>query len=290
MLEKDEFKRWIGASHVFFEIFEGRYDAYPLAKKWTQEWFSRNQFILNDGDIERISDLINNFDFDAFRNVKDKIEKDNDEWNALVNNADQQFKILIENNLKLGKCENVGFAVAPFLFTWNFQRFKEYFKRVGNFNLGSYFKELGVFFESKKSELEFFKEKKLTSDGIENEKVERIFQEINDKLFRLGIRNNEPIGTTKLLHIFAPYYFPLIDNNIAKATKLLPSNGGSLTSESYITWMSMLKGWLQNYSELIKEFQNKFNSSILKLVDEGLYIMSTVKLRSRVEVLGLKVK
>lgn len=44
MLEGKEFKEWIEASHVFFKIFEGRYDAYPLAKKWAQEWFSFKEF------------------------------------------------------------------------------------------------------------------------------------------------------------------------------------------------------------------------------------------------------
>lgn len=37
MLEKDEFEIWIGASHKLFELFEGRHDAYPLAKKWVQQ-------------------------------------------------------------------------------------------------------------------------------------------------------------------------------------------------------------------------------------------------------------
>jgi len=32
VLDKDQFENWIKASHMLFEIFEGQYDAYPLAK------------------------------------------------------------------------------------------------------------------------------------------------------------------------------------------------------------------------------------------------------------------
>jgi hypothetical protein len=290
MLEKDEFERWIEASHMMFEIFEGRYDAYPLAKKWVQEWFLSKKFTIDKKDVEIIDCLIQDFNYDAFRNFRDRIERDNDTWKNLVSKANQQFKRLRENDLNPSKCENVGFAVAPFLFTWNFQRFKEYFKRRENLNLEQYFVELGIFLEDKKVELEFFKTKKIIADDIENEKIERIFQEINAKLAELGIRDNEPIGTTKLLHVFAPHYFPLIDNKIAKATGLLPYKRGSLTSQFYIKWMNTLKNWLQNYIDVIEKLQNNFHSSILKLIDEGLYLMSSVKLRLRVAELGLEVK
>lgn len=182
----------------------------------------------------------------------------------------------------------MGFAVAPFLFTWNFQRFKEYLKQRPDFDLEPYFRQLGTFLESKRSELELFKQKRLV-EKIEANNVKRIFEEINSKLKELGVGTNEPIGVAKLLHLFAPGYFPLIDNKIANATGLLPSKWESLTSNSYVDWMNMLRGWLQNYSEVVEELQNKFDSSILKLVDEGLYVMSTVKLRSRVRALGLKV-
>jgi len=45
MLEKNEFEKWIEASHTMFEIFEGRYDAYPLAVRWIDEWFLSSQCI-----------------------------------------------------------------------------------------------------------------------------------------------------------------------------------------------------------------------------------------------------
>jgi len=52
--------------------------------------------------------------------------------------------------------------------------------------------------------------------------------------------------------------------------------------------MEALKAWLQNY-DMIENLEKEAQSSILKLVDEGLYIMSSMKLRYRVDRLGLRV-
>ncbi|MEM0172449.1 hypothetical protein [Thermofilum sp.] len=290
MLEKDDFLKWVNASHYMFEIFEGRNDAYPLAKKWIREWSDFGKFIIDERDNGIVNLLIKSFDYDVFRNSNDKIERNDDEWTKFVNEVDRQFKKLIENNLKAGECKNVGFAVAPFLFTWNFQRFKEYFKkRKEDFDIGSYFKDLGNFLSGKKEVLRGFKDKHLIYDEIEKERVKQIFDEINGKLKETGIGNNEPIGTIKLLHVFAPCYFPMIDNDIAKTIGgLLPSKWESLTSDSYLKWMNALKSWLQNYFEVINRLEEEYDSSILKLIDEGLYMMSTVKQRARVARLGIE--
>lgn len=96
----------------------------------------------------------------------------------------------------------------------------------------------------------------------------------------------KPVGTAKLLHVIAPYYFPLIDNNIAKAAGLT-EEGRSITPSDYINWMRKTGMWLMNYSGVIKELESKLNSSILKLLDECLYIMSSVELSLRIKELGL---
>jgi hypothetical protein len=75
----------------------------------------------------------------------------------------------------------------------------------------------------------------------------------------------------------------LIDNKIAKAVGLK-----SLSSKSYVEWMKKLKSWLQNYVEAIEQLEKECdNFSILKLVDEGLYMMCSITLRKRVSELGL---
>lgn len=284
MLEKDQFENWIKASHTLFEIFEGRYDAYPLARRWVQEWLSFKEFDVKKNDLIVIDGFIGDFDYDIFRNFRDNFERNDANWQTLKNTIIDQFGRLVENNFKVGQHENVGLAVAPYLFTWNFQRFKEYFK-ARNIDLEFYFKQLGVFLESKTTMLKFFRDKKLISDRIDHGEIKRLFEQINAKLRELGIGHNEPVGTAKLLHIFAPYYFPLIDNSEAKAVGLV--YGESITSNHYLKWMVKLKEWLQNYHDQIEKLEREYNSSIIKLVDEGLYIMSTVKQKSRVAGLGL---
>jgi len=285
VLEKDQFENWIKASHTLFEIFEGRYDAYPLARKWVQEWLSFKEFDIKKDDLTVINNFTEDFDYDVFRNFRDTFERNDDNWRTLKNTIINQFGRLVENNFKVGRHGNVGLAVAPYLFTWNFQRFKEYFK-AKNIDLEFYFKQLGVFLESKTSTFEFFKEKRLVSDQIDHGEAKKLFEQINAKLKELGKGHNEPVGTAKLLHIFAPYYFPLIDNSEAQAVGLV-EYGESITSNLYLKWMVKLKEWLQKYHEQIEKLEREHNSSIIKLVDEGLYIMSTVKQKARVAELGL---
>lgn len=278
MIEENEFERWVEASHAMFEIFEGHYDAYPLSVKWVQEWFDSKNFMVQEEHVNRISALMKNFDYEVY-GVK----------GGLREKIDGQFKDLLNDHLHKGKHENIGFAVSPYLFTWNFWRFKNYFKKREDFSLEEYFRRLSMFLESERGELEDFRNKRLIYQQIERGRVERIFHEVNNELREIGISNNEPVGTIKLLHVFAPSYFPLIDNNIAKAIGLIRFKRESLTSTSYLKWMNTLKSWLQSYLELIEKLESGFHSSILKLVDEGLYIMCSVKLRLRVKELGLKV-
>jgi hypothetical protein len=286
MLEKDEFERWIEASHMMFEIFEGRYDAYPLAKKWVQEWFSCGNFSVEKENVERIFTLIENFDYEVYGVKGESKER-----------IDGMFKNFLRNNLGIGKNKNVGFAVSPYLFTWNFQRFKEYFMKQPDFNIEQYFRKLGDFLKKLKNDLEKFNDRRLIFDPLGREEIVEIFDQVNNKLKEIGIEYNEPVGTIKLLHIFAPYYFPLIDGDIAETVGLIHYyfNGGrrrreSLTSDSYFKWMNALKIWLQRYSDMVEKLENKHNFSILKLVDEGLYMMSTVRQRARVVELGIEVK
>lgn len=286
MLDANQFELWIKASHVMFEIFEGRYDAYPLAKKWVQEWLHFGSFSVTEEQVKRILALIDDFDYEVY-GVTGELKKE----------IDKAFRNLLSNDLQRGQNQNIGFAISPYFFTWNFRRFKEYFKRDQHFNLDYYFRSLGEFLDAEKQKLELFRNRNLISEkSIEKREVESVFSLVNNKLREIGIENNEPVGTIKLLHIFAPTYFPLLDNNIAKALGLVASYrytrhwaGQTLTSDSYFKWMIALKAWLQNFKEKIPNLEDEHNSSILKLVDEGLYMMSTVKQQSRVRDLGIEI-
>lgn len=280
MIEDNEFEKWVESCHVIFEIFEGRFDAYPLASKWVNEWFDTEKFTVQRTDDERLTKLKENFNYEAF-GIQD---------NEIRSKIDNQFSELLSFIAsEPPEKNNVGFAISPYLFTWNFQRFKEYFKRYRNFSLPRYFQDLGKFIEDKKGEFQELGKKNLVKDEIEETSVNKVFNELNSKLKEIGLNQNEPVGTSKILHVISPYYFPLIDNKIAQAVGLKKRNQ-SLSPSDYYKWMVSLKGWLQLKSEIIRELEEKFNLSILKLVDEGFYVMSSINLSLRLAKLGIKIR
>ena len=268
MLEKDEFVKWIDASHDLLEIFEGRDDAYPLSRKWVNEWFSRGEFTVNSSDKQRIIDLISNLDLDIFEINDPKVQE-------IIKS---QLMELLE---KLTETQsNIGFAVSFYLFTWNIRRFKHYFDKKQSFSLVKYFEHIDEGLKELEDLIRFFRGKSLLSDDIYEKEVSEIFSKINEMLKNAGIGNNEPVGTIKLLHILAPSYFPLLDNPIAEQIGLKDKRS-PIDIKLYIRWMHRLKNWLRKYEDVIGELETKYGCSILKLVDEGLYIMCSVNLRIR---------
>lgn len=279
MIGDNEFEKWVESAHVIFEIFEGRFDAYPLASKWVNEWFDTEKFTVQKTDDERLTKLKENFNYEAF-GIQD---------NEIRSKIDNQFSELLSFiSSEPPEKNNVGFAISPYLFTWNFQRFKEYFKRYRNFSLPRYFQDLGKFIEDKKGEFQELRKKNLVKDEIEETSVNKVFNELNSKLKEIGLNHNEPVGTSKILHVISPHYFPLIDNKIAQAVGLKKRNQ-SLIPSDYYKWMVSLKEWLQSKSEIIRKLEEKFNLSILKLVDEGFYVMSSINLSLRLSKLGINV-
>ena len=147
MLEKSQFEDWINASHTLYEIFELRYDVYPLAKKWVQQWLSFDKFIIEKKEIMRVETLVDNFDINAFRNFYDNFEKDEMKWRKFTTKVNEQIINFVKNQIVTGESEDIGKAVSLYLLTWNFQRFKEYFKYKEDFNLEQYFNKLHIFLE-----------------------------------------------------------------------------------------------------------------------------------------------
>jgi len=274
LFEMDEFECWIRASHEMFECLEGRYDVYPLATLWVNQWLDSSIYVVQNEHIARINNLIDDFEYTVFGVYGKQAEK-----------IDKQFRSLIKDFLRTG--ENIGYAIAPYLFTWNFQRFKKYFIEDNSFDLNSYFNELGRFLDSRKQEIKHFRGRKMLEEEIESGRIEKLFNDLNNKLKELGIGHNEPIGVIKILHVCSPQYFPLIDNDIAKAFRLKKNKRESLTSFHYLKWMKSVQSWLSKYDKIkIEKLETEFGRSILKLVDQALYIMCSLNLKKRV---GLKV-
>ena len=267
-MKEHEFEKWIEASHNTFKIFEGELiHVYSISRRCVKDWYDKGSFNVSNIDIEILKRIKENFNYEAF-GIESK---------CIKYRIDENFTELIEQ-LKNNN-ENIGFGIAPYLFTWNFQRFKEYFKSE-QFDLKGYFENLGNNLNPKKDELKKFYNKKIYSDEINEEEIKGIFNDINSKLHDLGIGQNEYVGVAKLLHIFAPYYFPLIDNPIAKAVGLKERENNPLDADKYIKWMKCLKKWISNYNEeKIKSIECRYCESILKLIDEGLYVMSSINLK-----------
>ncbi len=270
MLNENEFIKWVKLSHSMYGIFEGRYDAYSLSEKWVREWCNLEKYIISEDNVNRLRNLIENIDYAPFQLEGDMRDK--------VHN---QFTALILDQLDLGEHINIGFGFCPYLFTWNLRRFKNYFFKNQGFSLENYFESLNELFENKKNDFIHFQNMKLVNDEIESENIGTLFNDLNDKLKSIGIGQNEPVGTIKLLHIMAPHYFPLIDNPISQKMRLTRYKE-SLTLTHYLKLMKLLKNWLRNYEGVIGEIEEELDSSILKLVDEGLYIVSSVNISKRI--------
>jgi len=176
--------------------------------------------------------------------------------------------------------------------------FKKYFERNPQFKLSDYFIALGREVSMLKDEIAYFRGKRLIDSDIDSDedRIRNLYDAICTILKKLniiyvGIDENEYVGTVKILHILAPNYFPLLDNEIAKAVGLIKDRKDreKITSSIYITWIKGLRLWLQNYVDVLEKLENEFKSSMLKLIDESLYIMSTVTLSRRVpslEIMG----
>lgn len=292
MLEENDFLKWAESFYYIGYIFEGRHDVYPNCRKWVDEWYTNGSFMIDKDDLDKLEKNLSNHNYDAFRSSdKKKREKyDDSYWEKIKIESDSKIRNLVSHYLFNGYCDNIGIGLAPYLFTWNYQRFKEYIKRKINskngFDLDTYFVNLGKCLDQLKKDFYYFKEKKFYLESIEEDKIRELYNKIHEKLKELGIGNNEPVGTAKILHMMAPYYFPLIDNDIAKNVGL-KIKGVTLNINKYITWIRHLKSCLARYNQTrLDGFEKEMGLSILKLIDGGLYVMCSINLSKRVDKVG----
>lgn len=97
----------------------------------------------------------------------------------------------------------------------------------------------------------------------------------------------------KLIYVLAPRYFPLIDNSIARTFGFQIPSGREPRFGFYIDWMRSLRVWLLNYRDVILRIEKELRAgthdlSILKLVDEALYVVVSVDQRARAKTLRIK--
>lgn len=272
MLSKQEFARWVEASHALFDLFDGKYDAYPFARKLAAQWLRRGEFTLDEEARRGLADSIRNFKYNVFGlgpRMRERIEPEL--WALLeAMEADRR---------------NAGYAISIYFFTWNVRRFVEYIGKNSYFSIVKYFESLGAKLEEMRNSLAHFADKHILRDEVEDKEIVNLFNRANQALKALGIGKNEPVATAKLLHIFSPSYFPLIDNPIADCTGIK-----KIDAYTYTEWIHTLKNWLKNYTEEALQLEKNTGHTILKLVDEGLYTMCSITLKARIHSLGLPSK
>jgi hypothetical protein len=279
MLSKNEFEVWVRSSHGFYTIFESRGDFYPLSLRLVEEWWRNNgRYCIIDEMLSFLQSGLQYLDHAIF-GVEEALK-------SVVTNA---FKEFLSKYFTVGEQSNVGVAIAPYLFTWNIKRFKTYFKENPQFSLSDYFTALGLEIDRLRDEIAYFRSKRLVDRDINSDepKVRELLKTVIKILRRLSIeyvgkKHEEPLATIKILHILAPNYFPLLDNEIAKAVRLKRAR-----MDVYIIWMKRLKSWLQNYVDVLEKLEKEFGLPMLKLVDECFYIMCTVDLSKRIQFLGM---
>jgi len=279
MLSKNEFEVWVRSSHGLYTVFEGRYDFYPLSLQLVEEWWRNNgRYRISEEVLRFLQSRLQQLDYSVF-GVPEEMRR-------AIDNA---FKDFLSRHFIVGEQSNVGVAIAPYLFTWNIKRFKIYFEENPQFSLSDYFIALGLEIDRLRDEIAYFRSKRFVDSDVDSDelKVRGLLKTVIEILRKLskeyvGRKHEEPLATIKILHILAPNYFLLLDNNIAKAVGL-----GRVRIDTYITWMKRLKSWLQNYVDVLEKLEKEFGLPMLKLVDEGLYIMCTVNLSKRVKFLGI---
>jgi len=266
MFSNDQFKKWIIAYHHLYEVFVPRNMLYTRVQKWVSDWTSQSSFQIEEDALGIFSLQIKN----TYSGIS------SEEW--VQKRVESALDNFLQTNLRPGHKREVGPIIALHLLIWNPHRFIKYF-RQRSFRLEAYAEELSSLLWEKKPELVDYCKMRLLKDEIDDEAIKNLFQSINKELREIGIGENEPISTVELLHIFAPYYFPLVNNPVAQGLAgyyFLQSKG------AYPKWMVMLKGWLKNYKDASEELEKMFNMSILKLLFEALYSIFTISDKAEV--------
>ena len=259
-MKGEQFYNWISASHKIFETFEDRKEVYIYCLRWVDEYFEKGRFTFTE-------DMKNNL----LESVSKLYIKDKDVENFLKLEYRRFIVNISKNNNKL------AFAYAPYLMFWNVRRFEEYFKVDKNFNLVKYFEKLNEYIRGFNTVFKILRGRHILDDDINKKSIKILLGELNQILKNLSpLNQNEYIMAIKILHIIAPYYFPLLDNPIIEALKKVVDVGKD--EEGYLRYIKFVRDFLTNYYFECKKLESEFNLPIIKLLDEALYVRYSMDL------------
>lgn len=156
-----------------------------------------------------------------------------------------------------GKPSEMADSLGVLLLTWN-----QAFYRYGVFD----FDKLEKFIRKNLRKLKGFRKRRIISlsDSDESE-IECLFNDLLDvlKIDSYSMKGKKgkkkerksPVAVAKALHLLAPNFFPLWDNEIAKAYKCRFTKTDS--AKKYIAFCKILKEMYQNVKEYIKDSKKK---------------------------------
>lgn len=178
------------------------------------------------------------------------------------------------------KPTDISDGIGVLLLVWN-----QALYRYCNFALD--FEALEGWLKRNENVLKEIRNRDISSLGAGDKKmVERLFDELLDVL-RCGDRKS-PVAVSKALHLLAPSYFPIWDNDISRAYDCYWENS-DLASSTYLAFMEKMKDLSQRVIQTYMTRNNAdrdtsksaicrqastnmpFVKSLLKIIDEYSY-------------------
>ena len=161
-----------------------------------------------------------------------------------------------------GNPSDMADGLGVLLLTWN-----QAFYRYGNFD----FDKLEECIKNNLEKLKKFRNRNITELSKSDESdIKLIFTEFMESL-RIASGNmkgrKSPVAVAKALHLLAPNFFPLWDDQIAKAYGCYYNNN---PAEKYIRFMKLIKEFAEKVGDYINP-SNYQNKTFLKLIDEFNY-------------------
>ncbi|NPV02416.1 MAG: hypothetical protein HPY53_13665 [Brevinematales bacterium] len=164
-------------------------------------------------------------------------------------------------------------GLGALLLTWN-----QAFYRYGFFN----FNDLEDYIKKNFKMLEGYRNRKIDSFDIDQEKdeIKIIFNDLREVL-KITVKEKgkdkvkrSPVAVAKALHLLAPHFFPIWDQEIAKGYECnYQNNPAERQAEKYIEFCKISKDM---YEGLKKYCSSHPNKTVLKLIDEYNYSKYTL--------------
>ncbi len=272
-LTAQQFAEFVSAGHALFNLFEARWDFHPAAARAASDWLATETFEIAGDTASRVAVWSQGAD-EAFGIRRGQ---EHDRFVACVAH--------LADALRSQPRQNIGLGLAPYFFTWNARRFIEYLRKKKDFDAVAYFQRFGDFLVTSRRKLSRASRLELLSEAGPPD--DSLWDSIHELLKTLGINQNEPVGTIKILHIFAPRYFPLLDNRIAEAFHLKQIREPITKAVYFGTWLPKVRGWLGSFGDAPMRLEREMGGSILKLIDEAFYVISSIDLSRRAGELGV---